>query len=41
MSEVVAGTLIETEVTGIDNAIYTDVWADGGTYGIMVSNWLL
>ena len=37
----VAGTLIETEVTGRDNAICTDVWAGSGTYGATVSNWLL
>ena len=30
MSMTVAGTLIETEVTGRDNAICTDVWAGGG-----------
>ena len=30
ISEVVAGTLLETEVTGMDHAICTDVW-DAGT----------
>ena len=32
MSVVVAGTLVETEDTGRDNAMCTDVWAGGGIY---------
>ena len=42
MSVVVAGTLVETEVTGRDNAIMcTDVWVGSGAYGTTVSNRLL
>ena len=37
ISEFVAGTLLETEVTGMDHAICTDVWGAGTLLGTVVA----